>query len=265
MAGEEAGSARPQAGEILGRVLTDAENELGRAPVGLGFSGVAAGITIGLSSLGVAILETVLGGGSWQHLAAYALYPVGFLAVILGRGQLFTENTLYPVVLLLDRREGWIATARLWLVVFVSNHIGVFLFATLMTQTTAIEKPVQHALVALGTAEANHAFWHVFWTGVVAGWLIALVAWLVEGSESSIGQIVLIWLLTFVLGVGAFAHCIASAGPIASALLDGSVGVGEFFRWLAAATAGNIAGGVLIVAILNYGQVMASARGTASA
>ncbi len=254
---DEDGSGRPAAGEILERVLHDAEEELGRSSAGLGLSGFAAGMTMGLSGLGVAILQHVLGPGSWAHVVAFTLYPTGFVAVIIGRAQLFTENTLYPVVLILDRRKGYADTARLWIVVFCSNLLGALLFAALVTQVHSVPRPVEEQLTVLGHRALEVSFGQAFWTGVIGGWLIALVAWLVEGSERTIAQVVLIWLLTYLVGIGAFAHCIATGGEGLVAWLNGADSAGTFFGWLAGATLGNAAGGVFIVSLLNYGQVMA--------
>lgn len=257
MTAVESHSSRPQAGEILHRVMVDAEEELGRTSSGLACSRFAAGMTMGLSGLGVAILSHFLPDRPWTPLVEYTLYPLGFVAVIIGRAQLFTENTLYPVVLVLDRRRGYLDTLRLWAVVFSANVLGVLLFAALMTQVHTIRRPTQEALAELGAGAVTNTFGHVFWTAVIGGWLIALVAWLAEGAEMSIGQIVLIWLLTYVVGLGGFAHCIATSGEVLVAVLDGAVSGWSYVRWLAAATFGNVAGGILIVALLNYGQVMA--------
>lgn len=258
---QESHSARPQAGEILQRVIADARDELDRSTVGLGFSGFAAGLTMGLSGLGVAVLAHFLPQQHWTPLVEYTLYPLGFIAVIIGRAQLFTENTLYPVVLVLDQRRGYLDTLRLWAVVFCANVLGVLLFAVLMTQAHTIRRPTQEALAELGAGAVVNTWGHVFWTAVIGGWLIALVAWLVEGAEMSIGQIVLIWLLTYLVGVGGFAHCIATSGEILVAVLDGAVSGWRYLSWLSAATLGNAAGGILIVALLNYGQVMAGGAG----
>jgi formate/nitrite transporter FocA (FNT family) len=99
---------------------------------------------------------------------------------------------------------------------------------------------------------------HTFWSAVIGGWLIALVAWTVTASHWTIGQLAVIYLLTFVVGVGRFAHCIASSCEILTAVEFGSVAPLTFFQWLVAATFGNICGGVFIVSLLNYGQVRAS-------
>jgi formate-nitrite transporter family protein len=99
------------------------------------------------------------------------------------------------------------------------------------------------------------SFGHLFWSGVVGGWLIALVAWMVSASHWTIGQVVMIWLLTFVVGVGHFAHCVVTSCEILVSTLSGSTSAGTYLQWLLAATLGNIVGGVGIVAVLNYGQV----------
>jgi formate/nitrite transporter FocA (FNT family) len=157
----------------------------------------------------------------------------------------------------LDRRERYLDTLRLWVVVYCANVLGVLLFAALMTEVHTIPRPAEEQLVELGRNALTNTFGHVFWTAVIGGWLIALVAWLVEGAAEPAGQIVLIWLLTFLVGIGAFAHCVVTTGEALAAVLDGAASGGSFVRWLAAATAGNTVGGVLIVALLNYGQVAA--------
>ena len=77
---------------------------------------------------------------------------------------------------------------------------------------------------------------------MIAGWIIALVAWMVTASHWTIGQIVVIWLLTFVVGIGRFSHCIATSGEIMSAVFAGSVSFPHYLLWLRSATAGDIPG-----------------------
>src|SRR5215210_3370028 len=91
--------SRPSAHDIYDRVRADARDEIGRPSSSLAFSGLFAGFTIGAGTMAVAIALTVLGGGGGATFVAYLLYPIGFIAVIVGRAQFFTENTLYPVVL----------------------------------------------------------------------------------------------------------------------------------------------------------------------
>ncbi len=210
---------------------------------------------MGLSGLGVASAYSAFGHGRWQDFVAFMLYPVGFIAVIIGRAQLFTENTLYPVALLLETGRGWINTGRIWSVVLTGNILGAILFAGLAIKLHAADDVIARNLTQLGIEGANHRFWTVFAGAIVGGWLIALVAWLVEGATATIGQVVIIWMLTFQVGVGHFAHSIASSGEILASVWNGDVRVGAYCAWLAAAVLGNAVGGVFFVALLNYGQV----------
>jgi formate/nitrite transporter FocA (FNT family) len=251
-------STRPSAGDILDRVLADAEREIERPSAALAISGFAAGLLMGLSGLGVAVLEAAFHSSQgWREVVAFSLYPLGFLAVIAGRAQLFTENTLYPVVLVLDRRKHLLDTARLWVVILTANMLGVLVFGAIASQTSALPKPARTHLVQLGQKALEGSWGTVFWTAVVGGWLIALVAWLVESTDTSIAHLAIIWLLTFAVGIGGFAHSIATAGEILTAVVNGSAPVGHFFAWATAAVVGNAIGGVVIVALLNYGQVIA--------
>ena len=99
---------------------------------------------------------------------------------------------------------------------------------------------------------------------MVTGWLLALVAWLVEASEHAIGQIAVIYAITLVVGLGGFDHCIATTVEAFCALFEGPLALGDLLGWLAVTTLGNIAGGVMIVAAINYGQVRAGGRRLAS-
>jgi formate-nitrite transporter family protein len=246
---------RPTATEIYEQVSRNARRELERPVTALAISGLVGGLAMGLTGLSVSVAHAVLGDAPWADFVALLFYPVGFLAVILGRAQLFTENTLYPVALILaERRHLW-KTARLWAVVYTSNVAGAFLFALLAARTKALQPQTLTALVQIGEAAAQPSVRHIFWSAVVGGWMIAMVAWLVSGSHSITGSFAVIWLLAFIVGLGHFAHCIATSGEILSAVMGRGLTAGAFFRWLLPATLGNIAGGVILVTLLEYGQV----------
>ena len=239
-------------------MLKSARDEVGRSSRALALSGLAAGMGLGFTGLAVAA-ATVRLGEREPGLVPYLFYPIGFIAVIVGRQQLFTENTLYPVALILDerkRRHVW-DTARLWTVVFVTNIIGATVFAALVLPAGAVPHDVAAELARIGERAADHTWGHVFATAIIGGWLLALVAWLVTAAQWTIGHVAVIWVLTFVVGVAHLAHCIANSAEILTSTVSGGVSVGAYFAWLAAATLGNIVGGVTIVTVLNYGQVVA--------
>jgi len=250
-------STRRSAPQILEQVANNGREELARSTHALAFSGVAGGLTMGLTGLSVSIVHATLGPGQLQAFISHLVYPLGFIAVIIGRAQLFTENTLYPVILVLDEHRHLLNMLRLWAVVFVSNVFGALLFAGLAVRTTALRPEYAQQLMNLGTTALDSTTSHIFWSGVIGGWLIALVAWMVSASHWTIGQITIVWMVTFIVGLGHFAHCIATSGEILAAVVGGQTSPGAYAHWIVFATLGNIVGGVTIVSLLNYGQVKA--------
>lgn len=245
---------RPTAIQIYEHVARNGRRELARSNTSLAISGVVGGLTMGLTGLSVAAVAAQLGHSAAAQFIAYLLYPLGFMAVVLGRGQLFTENTLYPVALILSEHRYYFATLRLWAVVLATNVAGALLFAALCALTGALQPNILAALAQSGVAAAGPSANHIFWSAVMGGWIIALMAWLVSGSHSITGSVAIIWTLTFIVGLARFAHCIAGSGEVLSAVLNGNVTGLGYCRWLGLAASGNIVGGVLLVTLLEYGQ-----------
>ncbi len=246
---------RATALDIYERVCDDARDEISRPWSSLAFSGLFAGFTIGAAPVAYALGLSSLGSAKGALLIAALLYPIGYVAVILGRGSFFTENTLYPVVLTLRESSALRGTARLWAIVYATNQVGALLFALLIIGAGVLVPAAETEFVDLGTGALDKDFIDVFFAGVVTGWLLALVAWLVEASEHTIGQVAAIWALTFLVAFGSFDHSIATSVTGIGAVIDGSESALDWLVWLLPATLGNIAGGVGIVSLINYGQV----------
>src|SRR6202161_4413973 len=215
---------RPSAQDIYEQVANNARQELGRSSISLAISALAGGIFMGLSALGNAIAIALLTtpGTVPSHTIFFVgkmFYPLGFIVVILGRSQLFTENTLYPVALVLAEKRHFWNTMRLWSAVLPSNVLGALAFASLAALTPALKPEFVQALTHLGLEALHNPPATVFWSGVLGGWVIALAAWLVSGSHSITGSVMIIWMLTFVVGLGNFAHCIATSGEVLVAIL----------------------------------------------
>ncbi len=247
---------RPSAQDIYEQVANNARQELGRSTISLIISGLAGGVFMGLSALGTAIALSMLGTSKPAEFTAKMFYPIGFIVVILGRSQLFTENTLYPVALVLAEKKHFWQTMRLWAAVLPSNALGAFAFAALATLTNAVHPEVVQSLTQLGLEAIHRPPATIFWSGVMGGWIIATVAWLVSGSHSITGSVIIIWLLAFVVGLGNFAHCIAASGEVFAAILTGHAPWIAFPQWFIPAVVGNICGGVGMVTLLEYGQVI---------
>jgi formate/nitrite transporter FocA (FNT family) len=264
-AGGDAGAAatshqknleRPTAEDIYEQVALNAKTELKRSTLSLAISGYAGGIFMGLSGLGMALVLGFFGVSPLTHFVASMFYPTGFIVVIVGRAQLFTENTLYPVALVLAEKRELLNTLRLWSTVLPANVLGALTFAALAARTPALPPETKHALIDLGLRAAHTSPGTIFWSGVTAGWIIATAAWLVSGSHSITGSVMILGLLTFVVGLGNFAHCIATSGEILSSVLGGQLAIGSYLHWLWIAVAGNVCGGVFMVTLLEYGQAI---------
>ena len=252
---------RPSAQDIYEQVANNARQELGRSSVALAISGLAGGIFMGLSGLGNGIVIALLTATGAEPsnatlFIAKMFYPLGFIVVILGRSQLFTENTLYPVALVLAEKKHFWKTMRLWAIVLLSNVVGALAFAALVARTNALRPDMVHAISHLGAEAIQHPSAAIFWSAVMGGWIIATVAWLVSASHSITGSVMIIWMLAFVVGLGNFAHSIAASSEILTTVLTGQAPWISFPRWLLPAVAGNIFGGVGMVTLLEYGQVI---------
>ncbi len=248
-------TTRKSAQQIFDAVLENARDELSRSTGALLFSGFAGGLSMGLTGLGVALALSYLGNGPVPEFLSFLLYPIGFVVVIIGRAQLFTENTLFPVALILHEHKHVSNTLRLWAAVFASNIAGSVFFGWLVMRTGALPPNFADALAGLGLHAVDGHFTLIFAKGVIGGWLIALVAWMVTASYMTIAQIAVTWMLTFLVGAGHFSHCVASSAEIVAAIMAGHLHFSNYFQWLLPCTLGNIVGGVSIVSLLNYGQV----------
>ena len=235
-------------------ILEEGEQELARSTSALVWSGLAAGLTMGLSFLSVGLLQGHLPESEWRPLVARLGYTVGFVAVIIGSQQLFTENTLTPILPLLKKKTGASLrnVLRLWGAVFVANMIGALLFALALGLLDLVDSRVHHALEDVVREALRHDAATTFVRAVGAGWLIALLVWMLPGVKG--GRLGVIVLMTYLIALAGFAHVIAGASEMFYAAVRGVASWGEAIGWLAIALVGNVLGGVTLVTALNHAQ-----------
>jgi formate/nitrite transporter FocA (FNT family) len=252
----------PSGKVVYGAILKEGEEELSRPSAALFWSGLAAGLSMGFSMIAEGLLSAYLPDAHWRPLVAKFGYSVGFLIVILGRQQLFTENTLTPILPLLQRKEG--ATVRnvlrLWTVVLAANLAGALLVAIVCARTNAFDPHVRAAFIEMGHKAMEHGFWTVLLRGVFAGWLIALMVWLLPFAETA--RVWVIVIITYVVGLGHFSHIIAGAvETFALAAAGAQSWITVLGRYIVPTLIGNIIGGITLVATLNHAQVVAGGKG----
>jgi formate/nitrite transporter FocA (FNT family) len=248
---------RLSAEEIHENVLVQAEDEMKRPASDLFWSAVTAGLTIGWSFVGGAYVSTLV-EPEYRKAAQAVLYPLGFILVIIGRSQLFTENTLEPVIPVLDHPTGEKLGKmfRLWALVLLGNMLGAAAFALLFAHTNVVPADVSAQMREMSSKAIEGSFGLQFYHAIFAGWLIALTAWLVSATSFTGAQIALIWLTTAPIAALDFRHSIAGS---VEAFFGASSGLTTWLAALGGFTAptvlGNIVGGVVFVAMLNHGQV----------
>ncbi len=259
---EVADRSRPNAALIHETIRAEGESELDRGSLALVCSGLSAGLSIGFSLVVQGELYSRLSAGAVRDLVSPLGYTIGFLIVIVGRQQLFTENTLTPVLALFHNRDPstmW-RVLRLWAIVLVTNVVGAILFAVALAHSTVFEPNVVSAFVELARQSVRADFGVTLIRGIYAGWLIALMVWLLPASQYSRPLIILI--ITYIVGLCGFAHVIAGSVDCAFLVEFGQATWSDFFsRFFEPTLLGNIVGGVALVAALNYGQVAAEIEG----
>lgn len=246
----------PSAAVVYEAIRREAVTELSRPLAGLGWSALAAGLSMGFSTVAQALLTSYTPDASWQDIISSFGYSIGFLIVILGRQQLFTENTLTPLLELLCQRSLVVLrrTASLWLVVLVFNMLGTAIFALGLANFNVLDVKVDQALMGIANGEYGVPFDTMFVRAIFAGWLVALMLWVLPFAESArVGVIILV---TYVIGLAHFPHIVAGSVGAMYAVFMGEHTVLEFFGdFFVPTLLGNIVGGIMLVAAVNYAQV----------
>ncbi|WP_414624050.1 formate/nitrite transporter family protein [Calothrix sp. CCY 0018] len=237
-------------------IRLEGEHELQRPSLALAFSGLAAGLSMGFSLVAEGLIYSALPDESWRILIASFGYTVGFLIVILGRQQLFTEKTLTPILPLFNKftAKKFGRVMRLWAIVLASNLIGGLIFAAIIGYTEIFSEDVRQGFTQIARKELQGGFGNLVLRGIFAGWLIALLTWLLPAVPSSRLSIIII--ITYLVKLAGLAHIIAGSIAVFYLIVTGSITWGEYVGGFAIATLlGNIIGGVSFVAALNYGQI----------
>jgi formate-nitrite transporter family protein len=238
-------------------VRREGEEELQRSSAGLAWSGLAAGLSMGFSFIAEGLLRNHIPDVPWRPLIAKFGYSVGFVLVVLGRQQLFTENTLTPILPLLHRKD--LKTARgvmrLWVLVLVANLIGALAIAWVLGNTAAFRPEVKQTFTDIARESADVTFGLALLRGVFAGWLIALMVWLLPFAESA--RVAVIVGITWLVGVGNFTHIIAGSVEVLFLVTTGALPWTHYLGgYMVPTLLGNILGGVSLVAALNHAQVV---------
>ena len=240
---------------VFETIRREGEEELERPAASLFWSGIAAGILISFSVLAEAALRGALPDAPWRHIIENFGYSMGFLLVILGRMQLFTENTITTVVPVMMNPRGCLgSTARLWGIVLLANVIGAFVIATFLAYTPALSPDIKAIVADLSHHATHMGAYTGFARGIPAGVLIAALVWMMPSAEG--GRVALIVLFTWLIALGDFTHIIAGSVEMAYLMVLGELGLGPaLFGFFLPVLVGNVVGGTLVFTMLTWAQI----------
>lgn len=247
--------ARPSAPTVYETISRDGVEELERPVKSLWWSAVAAGLCISVSLYAMGALKHVLGDMQGAAVIYKFGYCAGFLIVVLGRMQLFTENTITPVLPALKDKstDAFLKVARLWGVVLLGNLAGTFIAAALPVVLPITGEAHLAAIIDISQHFAERSYVHSFFSAIPAGFLVAAMVWMMPSSKGF--EFWVIIAVTYVIAIADTSHVIVGSTELFTAMLAGNTGIVEVAIQLIVTGLGNIVGGTGLFALLAYAQV----------
>ena len=246
----------PRAAVLHEIIRTQGDQELERSVAALWWSALAAGLTMGLSLMAMGLLNSRLPDGEAFKVIASFGYCAGFLAVILARQQLFTENTLTAVLPVMSKLtlNNVGRLLRLWGVVLCGNLAGTLLVAWVMLRLPIFDTQTDLAFLEIGRKVMENDVYKMLAKGIISGWMIATMVWMIASMESA--KIAIIVMITYLMALGDFTHIVVGSVEVSYLVYAGEVSWGDFWLLFAGPTlAGNIIGGSFIFALISHAQI----------
>ncbi|MDA9189676.1 formate/nitrite transporter family protein [bacterium] len=244
--------------DILKKAIEEGLEQYERPNLSLFLSAVSAGLIIGFAGMCVALISQLVpseGNIIANRLAVALVYPLGFIVCIMSGTQLFTEHTATAVYPVLDKKIHYKSLFMLWFVVLIGNFVGTFSSSILLYLADSV------ILAGSGFVEVAHhliqfSFFEVFASAILAGWLMAQGGWLVLATAPASSQILCIFIVTFIIGLGGLHHSIAGSAEVFSGLFHSAHPdyLGSL-KFLVSAVLGNLLGGSFFVGVLNYAHI----------
>lgn len=237
-------------------VRQEGVDELARPVVSLWWSGLAAGLGISMSVVSEGFLRQYLPDAPWRPLVENFGYCIGFLIVVMGRLQLFTENTITVVlpVVAAPSRQNLYCMARLWSIVFIANVCGALLFAIAATYGGLFSTEQVDTFLELANHFMDRSTLEMLLHGIPSGFLIAAMVWMMPSAEGADLWVIII--VTYIIALGDMVHVVAGSAEAFLALFAGDVGLWKVFGgFMAPAFVGNVIGGTALFTMLAYAQV----------
>ena len=232
------------------------EDELNRPLSSLFFSALAAGMAIASSLIAEGALHQALPDTAWRTVIVSLGCPIGFLVVILGRMQLFTESTISAMLPLVTKPSGWALkrTLRLWSVVLAANLLGTAIAGGAIAVGVLGGDALRTAMIEVSMRITELSAWGTFVNAIPAGFMIAILAWSLPNAREQ--AFLVIFAITYVVAIGGFSHSVVGSAEAFLLLFSGHVAAWQACAALILpAVLGNLLGGAGLFALLAHAQV----------
>ena len=249
----------PEVEDAFDRLVAEGRDRLGRPLLPLLATAFVGGLDVGIGVLIYLVVRSETG----SSLLAALAFPIGFVALLLARSELFTENFLVPVIAVVARQGSIGELLRLWGLSLVANLVGGFAMAAMIVIALPDVGPTA------ATTGAHYADlgvnWKSFFLAVLAGLVITVLTRMQHATDSLGVQLVPAVLLSFVLVGGQLFHSVLDSVFMFAGLLTGRARYG-YADWLSAlgwSTLGNLVGGLVLVTavrLLRVGHRVKEAR-----
>ncbi|MEF8813612.1 MAG: formate/nitrite transporter family protein [Halovenus sp.] len=253
--------------EVFQRIIAAADEEITSGRRELFFAGLAGGLAITITVLVYASLWATTGDGveDANRVVASLLYPIGFIYIIIGGYQLYTENTLPPVALTLERFASIPALLRNWGIVLLGNFAGGAIGAVVLAYGGVLTGGADQAAMVISQKGIEEPTLNLFTKGALAGLIVAGVVWVEYASRDTISRLVVVYLAFLCIPLGNLYHVVVSFTEMSYLLLLGetgaAVGMTEF---VIPVLLGNTVGGIVLVTVVNYYQTSEHRLGSIS-
>lgn len=249
----------PTPSQIFDRAAQEGERRLDQSLLELVSTAFIAGFTIVFAIIGLGVVHAAVEPvfGEAARVAGALAFATGFVFLIVGRAELFTENFFDPAATAFDRRESGLLSRllRLWTVTLVLNLVGGSLFALVVAVPGVLPEGAGSALRKVAEEIAARGGWAGFASAIVGGALVAVLSFLLQAVDSVGSRITVAYLGGFLLAVGPFDHVVVTALHLFAGILFGSpIGWGALAAVVAVSTAGNLVGGIGLVTLSHVAQ-----------
>jgi formate/nitrite transporter FocA (FNT family) len=247
-----------EAFEIMSEQIDAGLKEHKRSDLGLLLSSFSAGLEVGFSILIIGIIYTLFKNESTYGeltLMMALVYPIGYIFVIIGRSELFTEHTVLATLPVMNGDATVGSLAKLWLIVYLGNLAGGYIFGSI----TLVFNSEMHLIgkdffYFVSEKMLKYSIGATLISGIMAGWLMGMLSWLLSAAQDTFSRIVMIFLVTFVISIAGLHHCIVGSIEVFMAFFAEANHINwqQFLKFQVLATLGNIIGGVFLVAVVKF-------------